>query len=34
MKYYQPDVQQQTIKPNPFIYENNLSISAIDSDFN
>jgi hypothetical protein len=34
MKYYQPDVQQQTIKPNPFNNENNLSISAIDSDFN
>jgi hypothetical protein len=34
MKYYQLHVQQQTIKPNPFIYENNLSISAIDTDFN
>ena len=34
MKYYQLHVQQQTIKPNPFIYENNQSISAIDSDFN
>ena len=34
MKYYQLDVQQQTIKPNPFIYENNLSTNAIDTDFN